>query len=598
MTFSSKYMDKNNFKKNAQRALRYLWKSYRQFWKSWLVALITKVLGMILHVVPPLFYREIFDTITQVGGVKEELLAHAIGILFILFWVQLVNFVAYRVYDYFVISFEMNIQEWLNNAFLHKLQRHSFQFFTDNFTWSLITKVRKGVSAFETMTDLLSWQVLPFFINISFILIVIAKESVLLALWLLVLVIAFSFVQYKLYVFIYPYQEKANALDTEQGGLLSDILTNNFTIKFFAAEAKEDESYAKLNHKAAYARKIQYFKSIWIWGAASLFALFMQIWIMYVALQMWWKGAITIGMIVLLQTYVLKIIDFLWWVGQTLRQIFRGITEIGEVVEIVETPHEIQDKSDKKLKVKQGEIRFEEVDFSYGEHQIFQDLNLHIKPGQRVALVGESGSGKTTITKLLFRFYDLQKGNILIDDQEISEVTQASLRGAMSMIPQDPILFHRSIKENIAYGKPNASDEEIVAAAKMARCHEFISHLKEGYETLVGERGVKLSGGERQRVAIARAILENKQIIVMDEATSALDSESEFLIQEAMEELMKHKTVLIIAHRLSTIMKMDEIIVMDEGKVVEKGSHKELLAKSAGIYKKLRDIQSGGFIGQ
>ena len=167
----------------------------------------------------------------------------------------------------------------------------------------------------------------------------------------------------------------------------------------------------------------------------------------------------------------------------------------------------------------------------------------------------------------------------------------------MSMIPQDPILFHRSIRENIAYGKPNASDEEIIAAAKMARCHEFISQLKDGYETLVGERGIKLSWGERQRVAIARAILENKQIIVMDEATSALDSESEFLIQEAIEELMQNKTLLIIAHRLSTIMKMDKIIVMDQGKIAEKGSHKELLAKDNGIYKKLRNIQSGGFIG-
>lgn len=404
--------------------------------------------------------------------------------------------------------------------------------------------------------------------------------------------------QYRLYLYIQPHQDKANALDSEQGGMLSDLIVNNHTIKLFATEEKEEKNYGKLNHQTVQARKQQYYRSIWIWGSAGLVSLILEMGIMYVAIRMRGAGVISLGMIVLLQTYILRVIDFMRGIGQTLRHLFVAISEVSEILEIVETPHEIQDKSDKKLKVKQGEIRFERVDFSYGEHQIFQDLNLHIKPGQRVALVGESGSGKTTITKLFFRFYDLQKGKILIDDQEISEVTQASLRGAMSMIPQDPILFHRSIKENIAYGKPNASDEEIIAAAKMARCHEFISHLKEGYETLVGERGVKLSGGERQRVAIARAILENKQIIVMDEATSALDSESEFLIQEAMEELMKHKTVLIIAHRLSTIMKMDEIIVMDEGKVVEKGSHKELLAKEQGIYKKLRDIQSGGFIGQ
>ena len=374
------------------------------------------------------------------------------------------------------------------------------------------------------------------------------------------------------------------------------MIVNNHTIKLFATEEKEEKNYEKLNHQAVQARKQQYYRSIWIWGSAGLVSLILEMGIMYVAIRMRGAGVISLGMIVLLQTYILRVIDFMRGIGQTFRHLFVAISEASEILGIIDTPHEIQDKSNKKLKVKQGEIRFEGVDFSYGENQIFNDLKLHIKPSQRVALVGESGSGKTTITKLLFRLYDIQKGEILIDDQNIAEITQESLRSAMSMIPQDPILFHRSIRENIAYGKPNASDEEIIAAAKMARCHEFISHLKGGYKTLVGERGIKLSGGERQRVAIARAILENKQIIVMDEATSALDSESEFLIQEAMEELMKHKTVLIIAHRLSTIMKMDEIIVMDKGKVVEKGSHKELLAKPEGIYKKLRDIQSGGFI--
>ena len=195
----------------------------------------------------------------------------------------------------------------------------------------------------------------------------------------------------------------------------------------------------------------------------------------------------------LLQTYILRLIDFLWGIGQTLRHTFIAISEASEILQIIDTPHEIQDKSSKKLKLQHGAISFNNVNFSYGENQIFHDLNFHIKPGERVALVGESGSGKTTITKLLFRLYDIQKGEILIDDQNIAEVTQESLRSSMSMIPQDPILFHRFIRENIAYGKPNASDEEIIAAAKMARCHEFISHLKDGYETLVGERGIKLS---------------------------------------------------------------------------------------------------------
>ena len=221
---------------------------------------------------------------------------------------------------------------------------------------------------------------------------------------------------------------------------------------------------------------------------------------------------------------------------------------------------------------------------------------MTIKPGERVAFVGESGSGKTTVAKLLLRLNDIQGGEILIDGQNIAQVTQESLRGSISLVPQDPALFHRSLRENIGYGKNDATEEEIIAASKMARCHKFIEHLKEGYATPVGERGIKLSGGERQRVAIARAILANKPILIMDEATSALDSESESLIQEAMDEVMKNKTVIVIAHRLSTIMKMDRIIVMDTGKIIEEGSHKELLLKKDGIYKKLRNIQSGGFI--
>ena len=587
---------KKEKKTDYKRVFQFAFTTYRQF--PWLAigSLLTRLCATISVLVPPIFYKEIIDILSSSTGITNELSLNAIGVLMIILWIKIASFIVYRLYDFWAIALEMNIQEWINNFFLQKLQYHSYKFFSENMSWSLISKFRKGVSAFEKLSDIFWWQILPFITNVTIILIIIGVQNIWISIWIFIVILIFTRLQYVLYKYIHPYQEKANALDSEQGGLLSDLIINNHTIKLFASEKKEERKYAKLNYDTAHARKIQYHKSIWIWGSSAAIWIILEVGIMYLAIRMWGNGTISLGMIVLLQTYILRLIDFLWGVGQTLRHTFIAISEASEILGIIETPHEIQDKSDKKLKVKQGEIRFEGVDFSYGENQIFNDLKLHIKPSQRVALVGESGSGKTTITKLLFRLYDLQSWEILIDDQNIAEVTQESLRSAMSMIPQDPILFHRSIRENIAYGKPNASDEEIIAAAKMARCHEFISHLKDGYETLVGERGIKLSWGERQRVAIARAILENKQIIVMDEATSALDSESEFLIQEAMEELMKHKTVLIIAHRLSTIMKMDEIIVMDQGKVVEKGSHKELLAKSEGIYKKLRDIQSGGFI--
>lgn len=590
---TSKKEKKTDYKRVFQFALT----TYRQF--PWLAigSLLTRLCATISVLVPPIFYKEIIDILSSSTGITNELSLNAIGVLMIILWIKIASFIVYRLYDFWAIALEMNIQEWINNFFLQKLQYHSYKFFSENMSWSLISKFRKGVSAFEKLSDIFWWQILPFITNVTIILIIIGVQNIWISIWIFIVILIFTRLQYVLYKYIHPYQEKANTLDSEQGGLLSDLIINNHTIKLFASEKKEERKYAKLNYDTAHARKIQYHKSIWIWGSSAAIWIILEIGIMYLAIRMWWNGTISLGMIVLLQTYILRLIDFLWGIGQTLRHTFIAISEASEILQIIDTPHEIQDKSSKKLKLQHGAISFNNVNFSYGENEIFHDLNFHIKPGERVALVGESGSGKTTITKLLFRLYDIQKGEILIDDQNIAEITQESLRSSMSMIPQDPILFHRSIRENIAYGKPNANDEEIIAAAKMARCHEFISHLKDGYETLVGERGIKLSWGERQRVAIARAILENKQIIVMDEATSALDSESEFLIQEAMEELMKHKTVLIIAHRLSTIMKMDEIIVMDQGKVVEKGSHKELLAKDNGIYKKLRNIQSGGFIG-
>ena len=590
---TSKQEKKTDYKRVFQFALT----TYRQF--PWLAigSLLTRLCATISVLVPPIFYKEIIDILSSSTGITNELSLNAIGVLMIILWIKIASFIVYRLYDFWAIALEMNIQERIDNFFLQKLQYHSYKFFSENMSWSLISKFRKGVSAFEKLSDIFSWQILPFITNVTIILIIIGVQNIWISIWIFIVILIFTRLQYVLYKYIHPYQEKANALDSEQGGLLSDLIINNYTIKLFASEKKEERKYAKLNYDTAHARKIQYHKSIWIWGSSAAIWIILEIGIMYLAIRMWWNGTISLGMIVLLQTYILRLIDFLWGIGQTLRHTFIAISEASEVLQIIDTPHEIQDKSSKKLKLQHGAISFNNVNFSYGENQIFHDLNFHIKPGERVALVGESGSGKTTITKLLFRLYDIQKGEILIDDQNIAEVTQESLRSSMSMIPQDPILFHRSIRENIAYGKPNASDEEIIAAAKMARCHEFISHLKDGYETLVGERGIKLSWGERQRVAIARAILENKQIIVMDEATSALDSESEFLIQEAIEELMQNKNLLIIAHRLSTIMKMDKIIVMDQGKIAEKGSHKELLAKDNGIYKKLRSIQSGGFIG-
>jgi len=324
----------------------------------------------------------------------------------------------------------------------------------------------------------------------------------------------------------------------------------------------------------------------------------LEIGVMYYAISLWQKNLITIGDFVLIQTYLIGIISRLWNFGRIIRKYYEAMADAEEMTEILETPHEIKDiKSAKTLKVAGGNIEFKEVDFSYNKtRKIISNLNLNIAAKEKVALVGASGSGKTTIVNLLLRNYDIDSGKILIDGQKIISVSQDSLWKNIALVNQDPILFHRTLKENISYGKPSASDSDIIKAAKLAHAHSFIENFPEKYETYVGERGVKLSGGERQRIAIARAILKNAPILVLDEATSSLDSEAEEMIQDALSNLMKDKTVIVIAHRLSTIMKMDRIIVFDQGNIVEFGTHKQLVAKRNGVYKKLWQKQVGGFI--
>jgi ATP-binding cassette subfamily B protein len=281
-----------------------------------------------------------------------------------------------------------------------------------------------------------------------------------------------------------------------------------------------------------------------------------------------------------------------------MRDLYRDLADAEEMVEILNTKYEIEDPENaKNISVVRGKIEFQKVKFSYDKSKkVIKNLNLYIKPGEKVALVGPSGGGKSTVAKLILRFFDIQRGKILVDGQNIKTVTQNSLRSQISLVPQDPILFHRTLKENIRYGCRNATDEQVIAASKLAHCHEFIQKFPEKYETYVGERGVKLSGGERQRVAIARAILANNPITILDEATSSLDSYSESKIQEALKNLMKYKTTLIIAHRLSTIMSADRILVFKDGEIVESGTHNALIKKEKGLYKKLWHLQSGGYL--
>lgn len=315
-----------------------------------------------------------------------------------------------------------------------------------------------------------------------------------------------------------------------------------------------------------------------------------------VLLMKWSEGLVSTGEFVLVLSLMSQISYILVFIGQAFNSMAESFGEMEEGLDDLLVPYEIIDTPGAAaLKVGEADVVWKNVNFAFDEKDVFKNFNLNIEVGQRVGLVGPSGAGKTTFVSLLLRQHDLDGGEIKIDDQNISAVTQDSLRENIAVVPQEPMLFHRSIRENIVYGKPNATDEEVIEVAKKTQAHDFISDLPDGYETLVGERGIKLSGGQKQRVAIARAMLKDAPILVLDEATSALDSESEVAIQKALHELMEGKTVVAIAHRLSTLREMDRIIVMEDGKIKEDGNH-DSLASSGGTYQKLWEHQAGGFL--
>ncbi|MBI5391860.1 ABC transporter ATP-binding protein [Candidatus Woesearchaeota archaeon] len=394
------------------------------------------------------------------------------------------------------------------------------------------------------------------------------------------------------------YDEIRAEKDSQTTAVLADAITNHSTIQLFTGHAEETQRYNRVTEEhAKRSRTAEYIGSTIELVQTALFLL-IEFVLIYLSIYYWGFGLITIGTIVLLQSYLDSILIKLWEFGRVIRDIYESIGDAKEMVNILNLPHEIQDMpGSNPIKVTKGEIEFKNVQFHFqNQKSVLKGVSMKVKPGEKIALIGPSGAGKSTFVRLLFRFYNLKEGKILIDNQDIAKVTQSSLRKSLSLVPQDPVLFHRTLLENIRYGRKNASDNEVHQAARLAHCDEFINHLSKRYNTYVGERGIKLSGGERQRVAIARAMLKNAPILVLDEATSSLDSHSEALIQDALEKLMKNKTTIVIAHRLSTIRKMDRIIVIDKGKIIEQGTHAELVKKNSSLYKKLWTLQAGGFI--
>ncbi len=580
------------------KVVSYFWKMNMKQKRLFFACILGIIIASITVMYIPIYYAKMIDTITSFSwNIKTQTVHQLIIIVFIIFWLEVGRQIGWRTFGCSIIPLETRSQMSIISQCFQYLHKHSYRFFSNNFSWALTKKVNKLAWSYESVTDIFMIELLRLIIMLPFIIIVVFSKSRILWSIFLAFVLVYGTIQYFFYRWNLPYEIISNEHDSKITWELADTIGNNFNILTFASLPREIKKFGDtLKERGNMQSKTRYRGELIHLTSGALLIIFEFVAI-YITVKLWWLSLISAGTIVLVQTYVIKLFDQMSWLDNIFKRLNKSVGDSAEMLEILETPHEIQDKTDKKLNIKDGKVEFNHVDFWYNpDKPILAWYNLRIQPWEKIAIVGASGWWKTTIVKLLFRFFDIQWGEILIDGQNIADVKQDSLRSSLSMIPQDPVLFHRSIKENISYGNPEATDEEIIAAAKMARCHEFIQGLKNGYETTVWERGIKLSWGERQRVAIARAILENKRILVMDEATSSLDSESEHLIQEAMDEVLRNKTAIVIAHRLSTIMKMDRIIVMEDGKIIESWSHHELLAKEHGTYKKLRDIQSWGFL--
>ncbi|WCJ64277.1 ABC transporter ATP-binding protein [Agrobacterium tumefaciens] len=482
-----------------------------------------------------------------------------------------------------------------NNGF-HKVQRFSTDWHANSFAGSTVRKITRGMWALDSLNDLLLVALLPSIVMLVGATIVLGSYWPVMGLIVGLGSLIYIGVTVMLSMgYVSPAARLANAWDTKLGGALADAISCNSVVKAFGAEMREE---VRLNHVLAKwdNRTRRTWKRGTLNGTIQGFMMVsMQAGILGTGLMMWQKGLATPGDITFVLAMFFVLQGYLRDVGQHIRNLQRAVNDMEELVLLDKMSLGIEDKpSASPIRIGKGEIVFDHVTFQYGAHAtpLYEDFSVTIKPGERVGLVGHSGSGKTTFVKLIQRLYDIKAGAIRIDGQNIADVTQASLRGQIAIVQQEPILFHRTLAENIAYGRPDASRREIEQAAKQASAHDFIMSLPKGYETMVGERGVKLSGGERQRVAIARAFLADAPVLILDEATSSLDSESEVQIQQAMERLMDGRTTLVIAHRLSTVRALDRLLVFDKGRIVEEGDHQALIRLHDGIYRRLFERQA------
>ena len=584
---------------NSKRVVSIYWEHSKRYKKKLWIIYPSMVLAQVVEdFIQPLIISYILTSLAtgNLDQLKNNnlvliLLALALTEAFGLFmWNRLIIPLFWRTQEKIMRDLSMT-------SFDH-LQLMSARFCGDRFAGSVVSQVNKFVNSFERLTDALSWNVFKLIVSLIATTIILFPKAPQISIAILVISAIYAPLVWRYRKKQLPTNQAWAAAETERTGQLADAISNIMAVKSFAGEkAEHKRMLSKVN--AVFDRSMDTLRMNTrhesITGSVQR-SINVSVIVLSVLLAI--NGNIDIGVIYLALTFGIAIMRRLWDLNMTFRTVTRVFGDAHDMAEILDTKPEIVDiDNPQELEIKDAHIDFKDVTFAHEKdaEPLFKKLSMHIDNGEKIGLVGHSGGGKTTITKLLMRFMDIQNGAISIDDQNIANVKQTDLRRHIAYVPQEPILFHRTLSENIAYGQPNATQEQIEHVAKLAHAHEFIKDLPLGYKTLVGERGVKLSGGQRQRIVIARAMIKDAHILVLDEATSALDSESEVLIQKALWTLMEGKTAIVIAHRLSTIQKMDRIIVLNEGKIIEEGSHTQLLAKK-GAYANLWKHQSGGFI--
>lgn len=576
--------------------LKYFWPFIKQYKWRIAVSFVTSAVAIISGAVyVPVIYSNIVSFITHASFPS---LTSEIKTSFL--WLALAmttNVVFWRIYEYTELFLKTRIGKGLSDQSFGLIIEHSRGFFADNFSGALMAKQGRYVNSFMSIMGTVVYSFWGTLIALAGILIVVFHKDTTLGAVFLVWLIIFSAVSIFFAKYKIPFDERRAEANSRTTATLSDIISNILSLKVFSAGKRESNNYSSKTNEESMLRwkagNISNIKNVVLQTLAAI----LEVVGLYVVVVLWSRGDVSLDFVVLVQVYIISLMGVTWNIGNSIIDFESAMTDAKEMIEIFETPIGIKDPEvPEKCKIKDGAISFDNISFEYKDGKdVFKKFKLEIPAGQKVGFVGHSGSGKTTITNLLLRFEDVQKGKILIDGQDIRNITQDDLRTNISYVPQEPALFHRTLEENIMYGNPKASKLKMLEASKKAHADEFIQEFKDGYETLVGERGVKLSGGQRQRVAIARVMLKDAPILILDEATSSLDSISENFIQQAFEEVMKGRTTLVIAHRLSTIQKMDRIVVLEKGKIVEDGGHAELLEKG-GYYFRLWQAQKDGII--